>query len=230
MYSLSAATTGRPDDDDDEAKEAAPRLSGHQHDQERVVASSPLYEVSVNWADFLSESDMLFDWKRNESSTTGWASAVRTSTLPTNWLEGLALGNGLLGSIIYFCDPPPAAEGTTPGQDSWEHGRGGYCEPGNATANAELRLELGRQDLYSARQPYTNFWNGIRLPVGYLRRSRFRSDTFRTCWALCHFMPACVSTGMPTTQYIVGIPARKRRDPQVCSVPSAGTHRYARST
>ena len=136
---------------------------------QRLDAKSPMYEVDVDWAEFLSESDMLFDWKRNDSSATGWGNAVRNSTLPTNWLEGPALGNGLLGSVMYFRDPPPVAEGKTPGQASWGHGRGGYCEPGNATANAELRLELGRQDLYSARQPVTNFWNSVRLPVGYLR-------------------------------------------------------------
>lgn len=57
----------------------------------------------------------------------------------------------------YACDPPPA------------FGRGAFCALGNATRNAELRIELGRQDLYSARKPSKSYWNGVRLPVGYIR-------------------------------------------------------------
>lgn len=34
---------------------------------------------------------------------------------------------------------------------------------------SRLRIELGRQDLYSNRNPTDNFWSGIRLPVGYVR-------------------------------------------------------------
>ena len=34
-----------------------------------------------------------------------------------------------------------------------------------------LRIELGRQDLYSSRTPRDDFWAGIRLPVGYVRAS-----------------------------------------------------------
>jgi alpha-L-fucosidase 2 len=129
----------------------------------------PLFTVDVDWPTFLGDQDMVFDWQRNSSSASGWASAERSSSLPTSWLEGPALGNGLLGSVAYFCNPPPREHNRTDGQSSWQHGRGGYCEPGNATADAEFRLELGRMDLYSARKPITNFWNGVRLPVGYLR-------------------------------------------------------------
>jgi hypothetical protein len=131
-------------------------------------AAEPLFKFEPNMADFLAQSDMLFDFSRNTSANS-WASAERNNTLPTNWLEGPSLGNGLLGSVTYFCNPPPSIPGESPGQASWEHGRGAYCEPGNATTMAELRLELGRQDLYSARQPVTNFWNSVRLPVGYLQ-------------------------------------------------------------
>lgn len=59
---------------------------------------------------------------------------------------------------MYFCDPPPQGRG-----------RGGFCQLGNASSRAELRVEVGRQDLYSARQPDSNYWNGVRLPVGYAR-------------------------------------------------------------
>jgi len=72
--------------------------------------------------------------------------------------QGPFTGNGWLGTVVYFCDPPPNG-----------HGRGGFCQIGNATGKAEMRIELGRQDLYSARVPHANYWNGVRLPVGYLR-------------------------------------------------------------
>ena len=141
-------------------------LESHASALYSVRLHAPLFEVDVDWPAFLAEQDMLFDWHRNDSSASGWGSATRNHTLPTNWLQGPALGNGVVGDVVYFCNPAPRQPGRTEGQASFGHGRGGYCEAGNATAKAELRIELGRQDLYSARRPVEHFWNGVRLPVG----------------------------------------------------------------
>eukprot|EP00656_Telonema_subtile_P029587 TRINITY_DN32694_c0_g1_i3.p1 TRINITY_DN32694_c0_g1~~TRINITY_DN32694_c0_g1_i3.p1 ORF type:complete len:674 (+),score=108.60 TRINITY_DN32694_c0_g1_i3:3-2024(+) len=107
----------------------------------------------VEWSSFLSRHDPLWSWSRSNATESGW------DYLPTSWITGPFTGNGVVGQVMYFCDPPPNDGGS----------RGGHCWHGNSTSDAELRIELGRQDLYSARKPSDTFWTGIRLPVGYVR-------------------------------------------------------------
>ena len=107
---------------------------------------------NIDYPNFLSRHDMLFEFAWN-GTTRRW------DFLPTSWITAPFLGNGFLGNVLYACDAPPQGVG-----------RGGLCWAGNATRAAELRLEIGRQDLYSARRlGEGRFWDGIRLPVGYLR-------------------------------------------------------------
>lgn len=126
-----------------------------------------IVQPNFTFPSLLARHDLLFNFSFNES-TDQW------TTLPTNWLTGPFFGNGLIGTIIYFCDPPVSGtvqrkdNGTSRG-GSGGYGRGAYCEGGNSTNVTEMRIEFGRQDLYSARQPLYHFWNGVRLPVGYLR-------------------------------------------------------------
>eukprot|EP00035_Acanthoeca_spectabilis_P012802 m.232590 g.232590 ORF g.232590 m.232590 type:complete len:852 (-) comp15717_c0_seq3:218-2773(-) len=95
--------------------------------------------------------DFRFKWDDDEG---------RYDYLPTSWLTGPFTGNGVIGTVLYFCDPPDKGGAAS---------RGGLCWKGNSSSEAELRIELGRQDLYSNRNPTDNFWSGIRLPVGYVR-------------------------------------------------------------
>lgn len=55
----------------------------------------------------------------------------RWSYLPTSWLNGPFTGNGVVGTVVYFCNPPDkdAPEAT--------QSRGGLCWNGNATQDAE---------------------------------------------------------------------------------------------
>eukprot|EP01006_Ploeotia_vitrea_P015366 TRINITY_DN43793_c0_g1_i1.p1 TRINITY_DN43793_c0_g1~~TRINITY_DN43793_c0_g1_i1.p1 ORF type:complete len:863 (+),score=34.66 TRINITY_DN43793_c0_g1_i1:63-2651(+) len=106
---------------------------------------------NIPWESFLSRHDMVWEFHRDPQAKYGW------SRLPRAWFTGGYTGNGLLGQFLYFCD---SGNITTAGQS-------GRCKP-EATKNPGIRLELGRQDLYTNRQPWTFFYNGVRLPVGYM--------------------------------------------------------------
>lgn len=92
--------------------------------------------LKVDWADFISRQDMLFD------------------TLTTQWDEGLLLGNGLLGTMIYMED------------------------------SQSLRFEMGRTDITDHRPDFGSYYGTCRLPigrfklkpVGKIKNMRFRLD------------------------------------------------------
>jgi hypothetical protein len=54
--------------------------------------------------------------------------------LPTSWLTGPFTGNGVVGTVVYFCDPPD------PTKPEATQSRGGLCWKGNSTDKAECVL------------------------------------------------------------------------------------------
>lgn len=63
----------------------------------------------------------------------------RYDYLPTSWLTGPFTGNGVIGTVLYFCDPPDKGGAAS---------RGGLCWKGNSSSEAEYVSESG----YFAKQ------------------------------------------------------------------------------
>jgi hypothetical protein len=92
--------------------------------------------VKVDWSNFMSKQDMTFD------------------TLTTYWDEGMFLGNGLLGTMIYMED------------------------------SASLRFEMGRTDITDHRPDFGSYYGTCRLPIGQfvlkpvgkIKKMHFRLD------------------------------------------------------